>query len=418
MNSIVLDAGHGGHEVRGRSTPAGYALAWGSGEKDVVLRLARDVARRLGPCGVLTRDRDVNLSLADRIARARTVGADAFVSLHAGPGPTVAYVHTNASDRSRRLARAIGRELRGQVSMAELAVLSPDHHRAQTAACLVEVGDPLQEPGDISRIGGAIARALEIFGHNDMRVVDDIRAVPYRYIARLRVGMANTTSWGHGDGSGTLIAPGYILTAAHCLVGRTDQGTAYADASKIDVWLAGWGPFAATGWWVHDEWLRALREEPTTAKAFDRGTLFDYGLIRLQTSLSDIQLDGSVLGSWPLRAVDPNTLGPVVVAGWPSQECVENIGASYPALVWSRGTALRPPLGDRVFGHDADTCPEQSGSPVWIETQDKPQIAGVHHGSGDFGTLHRNVALMITPEVVDTVHAQINGPSAWWISAT
>jgi len=419
MNAIVLDAGHGGHEPCGRSTPDGEVFAGGRREKDVVLRLAREVARRLGTRGVLTRDRDVNLSLAERIGLARRTGADTFVSLHAGHGPTTAWIHTDATERSRRLARAIGRELHGQVSAADLAVLAPDHHRPATAACLIEVGAPLEDPAEVRRIGGAITHALEIFGDNDMRVVDDVRAVPFRYIARLRVGMANAASRGHGVGSGVLIEPGYLLTAAHCLVGRTDEhGVAFADAARIDVWLAGWGPFAATGWWVHGEWMNALREEPTTARAFDRGTPFDYGLIRLQAALSDIAWEGSTLGAWPLQAIDPTTLSAVTVAGWPTEACLDAIQATYPSMVSAQGQALRPAAGQRVFGHDADTCPEQSGSPVWIEGDAGLQIAGIHHGGANFGQFRRNAAVMITQEVVDTVSAQIGGDSAWWINAT
>ncbi|HZO23167.1 MAG TPA: N-acetylmuramoyl-L-alanine amidase [Steroidobacteraceae bacterium] len=77
---IAVDAGHGGADpgAIGRS---------GTREKDVVLAIARLLARRIdeepGMKAVLTRDRDEFLVLRDRIRRARVAKADMFVSVHA-----------------------------------------------------------------------------------------------------------------------------------------------------------------------------------------------------------------------------------------------------------------------------------------------------------------------------------------------
>src|SRR6266702_857608 len=149
MPSIVIDAGHGGTRVRGRSSP-GFA------EKEVVLDIARAVNRRLGSRAVLTRDRDVNLSLCERIGVARDSRASAFVSVHISPSSAdEIFVHTRASERSLDLARLLAHSLGGRatVSRAELAVLSPEHHRRETAACLIE----LCNPRAIDRYGHGIA---------------------------------------------------------------------------------------------------------------------------------------------------------------------------------------------------------------------------------------------------------------------
>lgn len=76
---VVLDPGHGGVDpgaVRGSTR-----------EKDLMLDIGlalRDVLRRTGAVEVvMTRDRDVFVSLPGRVALAHQVGADAFVSLHA-----------------------------------------------------------------------------------------------------------------------------------------------------------------------------------------------------------------------------------------------------------------------------------------------------------------------------------------------
>lgn len=76
---VVIDAGHGGHDegALGRS---------GLREKDLVLDVARRLAKRLRARGVdvvLTRDRDQFLSLEERTAVANDARADLFLSIHA-----------------------------------------------------------------------------------------------------------------------------------------------------------------------------------------------------------------------------------------------------------------------------------------------------------------------------------------------
>ncbi len=77
---IAVDAGHGGEDP-GATGPSGVH------EKDVVLAIARSLARRInvepGMRAVLTRDRDEFLTLRERIRRARAANADLFVSIHA-----------------------------------------------------------------------------------------------------------------------------------------------------------------------------------------------------------------------------------------------------------------------------------------------------------------------------------------------
>ena len=77
---IVIDPGHGGEDP-------GAISARGAREKDLVLQASRQLKRQLEADGrhrvVLTRDSDVFLRLADRVAVARKHGADLFISVHA-----------------------------------------------------------------------------------------------------------------------------------------------------------------------------------------------------------------------------------------------------------------------------------------------------------------------------------------------
>jgi N-acetylmuramoyl-L-alanine amidase len=80
--TIVIDAGHGGHDPG--------ALGGKSHEKDVTLAAAKVLKTRLERSGrfkvVMTRDSDVYIPLESRVKIARTANADLFISLHADSG--------------------------------------------------------------------------------------------------------------------------------------------------------------------------------------------------------------------------------------------------------------------------------------------------------------------------------------------
>ena len=81
---IALDPGHGGEDP-GAIGPAGTR------EKDIVLQIARRLEARINASSVggnpmrayLTRDADYFVPLGKRVAKARSVGADLFISIHA-----------------------------------------------------------------------------------------------------------------------------------------------------------------------------------------------------------------------------------------------------------------------------------------------------------------------------------------------
>jgi N-acetylmuramoyl-L-alanine amidase len=84
LRKIVLDPGHGGKDP-GAIGPGGIA------EKDIVLRIAQKLARKLtaelGVEVVLTREDDRYVALEDRTARANAEDADLFISLHMNASP-------------------------------------------------------------------------------------------------------------------------------------------------------------------------------------------------------------------------------------------------------------------------------------------------------------------------------------------
>ena len=78
--TVVIDPGHGGVD------PGAIGVS-GVFEKNIVLRVAQEVKRQLEARGryrvILTREKDIFLTLAQRREVARQVGADLFISLHA-----------------------------------------------------------------------------------------------------------------------------------------------------------------------------------------------------------------------------------------------------------------------------------------------------------------------------------------------
>ena len=105
---VVIDPGHGGYDP-------GAIGRRGTEEKRLTLAAAQALRRNLqegGKCRVaMTRDRDEFMSLADRVAFARTREAALLISLHAdsAPGAKGASVYTLAETASDPLAEALAR---------------------------------------------------------------------------------------------------------------------------------------------------------------------------------------------------------------------------------------------------------------------------------------------------------------------
>ena len=104
---IVIDPGHGGKDP-------GASSRKGLREKDVTLAIATALRDELAKSKrydiALTRSADVFIELEDRVARARDLGADLFISLHADAGPKAetrgASVYTLSSEGEKRVEAA------------------------------------------------------------------------------------------------------------------------------------------------------------------------------------------------------------------------------------------------------------------------------------------------------------------------
>lgn len=148
---VAIDAGHGGEDpgALGRN---------GTREKDVVLAIARELAKQInaepGMRAVLIRDGDYYVENPDRRKKAREHGADMFISIHAdafrSPKPSGASVYAvsergASSEAARLLAeRENASDLVGGVSLADkddlLASVLMDLSKTATISASLNAG--------------------------------------------------------------------------------------------------------------------------------------------------------------------------------------------------------------------------------------------------------------------------------------
>jgi len=129
---IVLDPGHGGVDPGAR----GRALR----EKDIVLSFARELAAQLRASGhyqvYLTRQKDVYISLRERVRFARRKNADLFISIHAD------------AIRKKNIRGLSVYTLSEKASDSEAAALAANENRSDIIAG-IDFGDQPPEVTDI-----------------------------------------------------------------------------------------------------------------------------------------------------------------------------------------------------------------------------------------------------------------------------
>jgi N-acetylmuramoyl-L-alanine amidase len=150
FDTVVIDAGHGGEDVGARG-PGGTL------EKDVVLSVARELARRLRRAGlevVLTRDRDVFVPLEERTAIANDARGDLFLSIH-GNASTDHSIHGTetyflALDASDEGAAAVASRENGAFGKASGIAAMDDPFIALIGDLIAT--EHLEESNDLARL--------------------------------------------------------------------------------------------------------------------------------------------------------------------------------------------------------------------------------------------------------------------------
>jgi V8-like Glu-specific endopeptidase len=265
-----------------------------------------------------------------------------------------------------------------------------------------EAETPWSEPSRTMTLAPEPAdREAEVIPPDDRRLVTDTLPVPFRWICSIDVirpdGKLNR-------GTGVLIGPRHVLTAAHVLYDRDGTGPQsvhVAPGRNGRTATAGVfepvGRIKATAYSVPGAFL--------TGRTVQTNTRFDFALITLAKDASALPVraqGGAPLGYWGspasgartvLRALEPAFLTgkPVYVCGYPGDWCGRThldprIGCSASdqatAQLVHHGLATFPAPMPGVLLHTADTFGGQSGAPVWMQFNDGSRfLVGIHTGA-------------------------------------
>lgn len=299
-------------------------------------------------------------------------------------------------------------------------------------AATVAAGIPelAREPMERERIGDT----------DERQRVYDTWAVPYRWICSIDVTYPGADRDRMGRGSGVLVGPRHVLTAAHCIY-RTRDGASPVALSVVPGRNGRTDPIGRTNavsYSVSSAYLSDWEVGGRRIPGPRENSRFDIGLVTLERNIADVVYnrarDPRPYGHWGhvheghltyLRGLDAAFLNgkPVMVAGYPGDWCgdvpfrretcdQEKDLATVPFA--GPGTVSIDPRQPGVLEHTADTHRAQSGSPVWMRFQDGTRyLVGIHTGPGttdaDTGQALNNHAVHLSPEVVALVKSWMPG---------
>jgi V8-like Glu-specific endopeptidase len=231
---------------------------------------------------------------------------------------------------------------------------------------------------------------LEIVPPTDSRTkVTNTKRIPYQWICTIIPTFRHPTTRKEIEmtdqpGSGFLIGPRHVMTAAHVLF-PTDGPLAHQSPVRVKVTPGHnsgsrpYGQYISSSYNVRSEWRSGGRNTENPS--------YDFAVIKLPTSILQKRLKcwgeaGTNTERYPLSKAWLK--GKVVnVCGYPRDKTLYTQWIAYDKLdkpdARRNGTVVT-----NVFMYKADTCLGHSGSPVWwYDGKSKRYLVGIHTGYCD-----------------------------------
>jgi V8-like Glu-specific endopeptidase len=213
-----------------------------------------------------------------------------------------------------------------------------------------------------NRSPGGFSPFETIIGAVDERVrILDTDHAPWRMICSLLIiGQGGKAA----VGTGWFAGPKTIITAGHCVHDKVKLGGWAREIRIYPGRNSAKEPFAK---------LTSSRFSTTERWFTEKNPDFDYAAIHLDDSCRAV----TEATGWFSTTVrnDAALLGQRVnISGYPGDKGTGQLQGSEQ---WFHAKQILHVTPERIF-YDVDTMGGQSGAPVWLETDDGPQVVGVH----------------------------------------
>lgn len=297
--------------------------------------------------------------------------------------------------RQAVVAALLGHGGRGYVRINGSDVPTPEYLRMMSRLCgqvADETESAWREEAEFSEV--QFEQELGKFGKGTATRITNTRTAPFAFVCHLDVTVRATQMGGRESkevtgGSGVLISPCHVLTAAHVLRSKDENTFKFSVAERVlvsparDESTRPFGQVNAKSWKIHPKW-----DPDSNLRAFD------YAVITLEKQVSGGCFwgspkcsSGTVLGALPASVAATLLDREIATAGYPetkklqmwsftgavSSGSQEQDASLKKSVERQKQWATRSPL---IF-ISADAEHGQSGSPVWVTEDGKRYLVGI-----------------------------------------